>query len=142
MRLRGEEGASAVEFAIVAPLLVMLLFGILGFGLAFLQVQSIRTAVREGGRAAAVGATLKEIRDKTVSTSSSSIPSGQAALVEVSPNAADMNMPVCTPQQIGEDVTVTYRTTNLPQGGVVVHIPLLPDIVMRPVVSASFRCEV
>jgi Flp pilus assembly protein TadG len=142
MRLRGEEGASAVEFAIIAPLLFMLLFGILGFGLAFLQVQSIRTAVREGGRAAAVGATVKGVRDKTVAASSGSIPSGQASLVEVSPSSGGVNLPACTPQQIGDDVTVTYRTTNLPQGGVVVHIPLLPDIVMRPTISASFRCEV
>ena len=55
---RREEGASAVEFAILAPLLFMLLFGIIGFGLAFLQVQSIRTAVREGGRYAATGASV------------------------------------------------------------------------------------
>jgi len=31
---------------------------------------------------------------------------------------------------------------NLPDGGVVVRIPLIPDIHMTPVITASFRCEV
>ena len=37
---------------------------------------------------------------------------------------------------------MTYDTSNLPEGGVIVRIPLLPDIVMTPVITASFRCEV
>jgi Flp pilus assembly protein TadG len=135
MRLRREDGASAVEFALVTPLLFMLVFGIIGFGLAFLQVQSIRTAVREGGRAAAVGAPMGTVQQKTVDASSGSIPTGQKANVLVSPAQ-------CTPNTIGDDVSVTYNTANLPDGGVIVRIPLIPDIVMHPVISASFRCEV
>ena len=54
--LRREEGASAVEFALIAPLLFMLVFGIIYFGIAFLRMQTLRSSVREGGRAAAVGA--------------------------------------------------------------------------------------
>jgi Flp pilus assembly protein TadG len=135
MRIRREDGASAVEFALVAPLLFMLVFGIIGFGLAFLQVQSIRTAVREGGRAAAVGAPTATVQQKTIDASSGSIPTGQNTNVIVSPAQ-------CTPNNIGSDVSVTYNTANLPAGGVVVRIPLIPDIVMRPVISASFRCEV
>jgi Flp pilus assembly protein TadG len=135
---RREEGASAVEFAIVAPLLFMLLFGIIGFGLAFLQVQSIRTAVREGGRAAAVGQSVSGTQQTTVDASSGSIPDGQQSNVIVSSSLGGR----CTANNIGDDVTVSYDTGLLPGGGVVVHIPLLPDIVMAPVITASFRCEV
>ena len=138
MRLRHEDGASAVEFALIAPLLFMLLFGIIGFGLAFLRVQSIRTAVREGGRAAAVGAPVATTQQTTVSASSGYIPSDQSSRVVVSSSLAGR----CTPNNIGDDVTVTYNTSNLPEGGVIVRIPLLPDIVMTPVITASFRCEV
>ena len=138
MRLRHEDGASAVEFALIAPLLFMLLFGIIGFGLAFLRVQSIRTAVREGGRTAAVGAPVATTQQKTVSASSGYIPSDQSGQVAVSSSLAGR----CTPNNIGDDVTVTYDTSNLPEGGVIVRIPLLPDIVMTPVITASFRCEV
>ena len=54
--LHRQEGASAVEFALIAPLLFMLVFAIVYFGLAFMRMQTMRSAVREGGRAAAVGA--------------------------------------------------------------------------------------
>ena len=37
---------------------------------------------------------------------------------------------------------MSYDTSNLPDGGVVVRIPLTPDIHMTPVITASFRCEV
>lgn len=47
-------GASAVEFAIVAPLLFMLLFGILGFGIVFAQNLALENAARAGARAGVV----------------------------------------------------------------------------------------
>jgi Flp pilus assembly protein TadG len=137
-RVLREDGASAVEFALILPLLVILIFGIIEFGIAFLQLQSIRTGIREGGRAAAVGATVTTTRQKTVAASTGSIPSGQEGNVQVSSNQAGR----CTPQNIGSDVTVSYDTANLPGGGVVVQIPLMDDLVMSPVISASFRCEV
>jgi hypothetical protein len=37
---------------------------------------------------------------------------------------------------------VSYDTSKLPAGGVIVRIPLMPDIVMKPIITASFRCEV
>ena len=135
MRFRREDGASAVEFALVTPLLFMLVFGIIGFGLAFLQVQSIRTAVREGGRAAATGAPANTVQQRTIDASSNAIPTGQNSNVIVSPGQ-------CNANNIGSNVSVSYDTANLPGGGVVVRIPLLPDIVMHPVIAASFRCEV
>jgi Flp pilus assembly protein TadG len=133
-RIDLEDGASAVEMALLAPLLFMLVFGIIGFGLAFLQVQSIRTAVREGGRAAAVGASISTTQQKTIAASSGSIPSSPASDVHVSG--------VCNPNNIGSDVTVTYNTADLPSGGVIVKIPMMPDIHMTPVITARFRCEV
>jgi Flp pilus assembly protein TadG len=136
--LHREEGASAVEFALLAPLLFLILFGIIEFAIAFLHVQSIRTGVREGGRAAAVGAQVSTTQERTVDASVGSIPADDASLVQVQSSEAGR----CTPQNIGSDVTVSYDTANLPGGGVVVQIPLIPDIVMNPVISASFRCEV
>lgn len=46
----GERGAVAVEFALVLPVLVMLMFGIITSGLAYADHLSITNAVREGGR--------------------------------------------------------------------------------------------
>jgi Flp pilus assembly protein TadG len=133
--LRREDGASAVEMALLAPLLFMLVFGIIEFGLAFLQVQSIKTGVREGGRAAAVGWSESDVQQKTIDASSGAIPGSPSSDVVVSQQ--------CTAQNIGSDVVVSYDTTNLNGGaGIVVRIPLLPDIHLTPNISAQFRCEV
>ncbi len=51
---RGDRGASAVEFALVVPLLLVLVFGIINFGILFSQQLSINNAVREGARRAVV----------------------------------------------------------------------------------------
>ena len=132
--LRREEGASAVEFALIAPLLFMIVFGILYFGVAFMKMQNLRSAVREGGRAAAVGApTIGEVQSKVQTASLGSIP-----------NAGDVAVSrLCDgDESAGEDITVSYDTANLPDGGIVVSIPFVPTMHLTPTISASFRCEV
>ena len=52
--VRGESGAAAVEFALIAPLLFMILFGIVQFGIAWSQKEIFVLAAREGARYAAV----------------------------------------------------------------------------------------
>jgi Flp pilus assembly protein TadG len=49
-----EKGASAVEFAIVLPLLLTLVFGIMETGWLFAQINDIHHGAREGARLAAV----------------------------------------------------------------------------------------
>jgi Flp pilus assembly protein TadG len=136
--LHREHGASAVELALIFPLVSLFLFGIIEFGVAFLQVQSIRTGVREGGRAAAVGSLVSQTQQKTVDASVGSIPTNQAGNVQVSSSQSGR----CTAQNIGSDVTVSYNTANLPGGGIVIQIPLITEMVLKPVVTAKFRCEV
>ena len=53
-RERREGGAALVEFALVAPLLILLLFGLIEFGMALNDYQSIRQGVRDGARQAVV----------------------------------------------------------------------------------------
>jgi Flp pilus assembly protein TadG len=53
-KLRREGGQTFVEFAIVLPILVMLVLGIAQFGVAFHNYLSITDATRVGARAAAV----------------------------------------------------------------------------------------
>ena len=49
-----ERGANLVEFALIAPLLVILVLGIIEFGLLFGEYNEIRHSAREGARYAAV----------------------------------------------------------------------------------------
>ncbi len=51
---KNEKGASAVEFALILPILVILIFGIFEFAIAFNSYVTITHAAREGVRLAAV----------------------------------------------------------------------------------------
>lgn len=50
--LRSESGAALVEFAIVLPILLVLVFGVVDFARAFYTVNNLTAAVREGARLA------------------------------------------------------------------------------------------
>ncbi|MCA1694160.1 MAG: pilus assembly protein [Actinobacteria bacterium] len=55
MRLRqGEDGAAVVEFALVLPILMMFVFGIVEFGRGYNARIELTAAVREGARTAAL----------------------------------------------------------------------------------------
>lgn len=55
-RAGGEDrGAAALEFALVVPVLLLLIFGIIEFGLAFQAQLALTHGAREGARLAAVG---------------------------------------------------------------------------------------
>jgi Flp pilus assembly protein TadG len=56
-KVRSERGANLVEFALVAPLLILLVFGIIEFSWAFAQNLNVRHGAREGARLAAVNFT-------------------------------------------------------------------------------------
>jgi Flp pilus assembly protein TadG len=67
----GERGAAAVEFALVAPLLVLLIFCIIDLGRAFATLNQLAAAARQGARVAAVlpdpdGTQLEQVRDAVV----------------------------------------------------------------------------
>lgn len=53
-RDRGDRGANLVEFAILLPLLVLLVLGIIEFAWVFAQNLNVRHGAREGARLAAV----------------------------------------------------------------------------------------
>ena len=63
-RARDERGAAAVEFAIVASLFFMLVFGIIDFGFAFHSWNNAANAAREGARKAAVDSNVGDITQR------------------------------------------------------------------------------
>ena len=46
----GERGAALVEFALISPLLFLILAGIIDFSMVFNNYQAVRQGVREGVR--------------------------------------------------------------------------------------------
>jgi len=67
--IRGRNGSSRgqtlIEFALVAPIIFLLLFGIVDFGLALDRRITLQHAVREGARYAAVHDGCTDIQDRT-----------------------------------------------------------------------------
>ena len=135
-KLRGEDGAAAVEFALVVSLLFVLLFGIMEFGLAFFQLQSLRSATREGARAAAIDGDAAEISDAIVAGSSGSLPDGFSGYtLSPSDGCAD---------DTTELVEVTLPRASLPsnvRSTFDINIPFLPQFTLTPEIRGSFRCE-
>jgi Flp pilus assembly protein TadG len=56
-RRRGQEGQGMVEFALVLPFLLMIVLGIIQFGILFHNYLTLTDAVRAGARQAAVSRT-------------------------------------------------------------------------------------
>jgi Flp pilus assembly protein TadG len=79
-RAADESGASAVEFAIVASVLFMIMFGTIQFGLAYNRYQGLQAGAREGARLGSVGGTYSQIFQRvkdsvsTIDTSSAISP--------------------------------------------------------------------
>jgi len=69
--LNNQKGQALVEFALVFPILLLLVMGILQFGMMLNSYLSIENASREGARAGIVGSSDSEIRNTIISTSPS-----------------------------------------------------------------------
>ena len=103
-----------VEFAIAAPLLFLLLFGIIDFGWAFSQNLDVKHAAREGARLAAVNAAggtdpddrldelIRLIRERSTELTDADT----QVYVELADGPADANS---TSADIGDSVVVCMR---------------------------------
>ncbi len=58
---RDQQGQALLELALALPILLLLIFGIIQFGIIFLDNQVINQAAREGVRVGAVGGSDAEI---------------------------------------------------------------------------------
>ncbi|HEY8491025.1 MAG TPA: TadE/TadG family type IV pilus assembly protein [Dehalococcoidia bacterium] len=65
---RGERGQSLVEFALVLPLFLILVFGIVDFGNALQDYITLSNAAREGARLGVTGVPEATIRQRTLDT--------------------------------------------------------------------------
>jgi hypothetical protein len=68
-RQRRQRGQSMVEFALLLPIFLVVLFLIIDFGVGVSRWVVITNSTREGARIGAVGATTAEIADKVSTTS-------------------------------------------------------------------------
>src|SRR5262245_53057134 len=96
--LRNEQGQSMTEFALVLPILALLLFGIIQFGIVFNNYVQLTDATRAGARKAAVSRHSNDPRGDCRS----------AVIQSVGPNMRpDLQTDCTSTWEPGSDVTVT-----------------------------------
>lgn len=118
-----ERGAAAVEFALVVPILVALLLGIVDYGLLFTDTVSTRNGVREGARQGVVsnftstgctsGTSFDQLRCKTKAEIGAL--SGTAAVKVSAPQGWIKGKPLIV-------------CTIVPNPGVIKFVPMPADI--------------
>ena len=123
MRLQsraGERGAAAIEFALILPILVILVFGVIEFGRVFNAQISITNAAREGARYMAIHNSAPGARTAAANAAPSLTPALSVGSVDVGP---------CV---LGSPVTVTVRyTVDFITGYFGANIPLTGKGVMQ-----------
>lgn len=108
-RLGGDRGASAVEFALVVPLLLLFLFGTVSCARAFQVQASISGAAREAARTMALTNSPAQAVDVAVFAAST-------ATIALSPAQVSISPSTCTGAAPGTNVTVVVTYPFQPMG--------------------------
>jgi Flp pilus assembly protein TadG len=112
IRGRSEDGAQLVEFALVLPLLLLVMLGIAEFGFAFQRYEVVTNAAREGARLAVLpGYGDGDVQGRVAAYLSS----GRVPATVTNPKVVveDVSIPVAggRPPISAKRVTVTYTYT-------------------------------
>ena len=106
MRSRRHRGAAAVEFALIVPLLVMILFGIIEFGYAFYVQASVAGAARVGVRNYSINYSQPSSSANAVAVATSAVPVPADVISAVL-------SPACTTAGAQTTMVITYRYHSL-----------------------------
>src|SRR5205085_4739777 len=145
-RWHREDGAAAIEFAIVTVLLLLIVFGILEYGRSYSQIEVLNGAAREGARIGAVQGTRSDIEAAVLSsagpyqnqisniTVTAKSESGAPAPSGQDPPCQDSSSSPAVVTQGGEvQVTFDYHAK--------VNVGLLPPLNETISIEGVFRCE-
>jgi Flp pilus assembly protein TadG len=145
-RWHREDGAAAVEFAIVTVLLLLIVFGILEYGRIYSQIEVLNGAAREGARVGAVQGTRSDITNAVMAsagpysdqisnvTVTAKSESGATAPAAQDPPCQDSSSAPAVVTQ-GGTITVTFDYQAK------VNVGLLPPLNETVSIEGVFRCE-
>lgn len=101
LRFRDERGQALTEFALVLPILALLLFGVIQFGITFNNYLTLTDAVRAGARKGAVARHMTTNREAAVEQAV------MDASTDLKLSDLDVTVAVSPGWEQGADVTVT-----------------------------------
>lgn len=135
-----EGGAVAVEFALLLPLMIVILFAIIEFGIAITHLLAYSSGAREGARYAAVH--CRPEAEKCTNTLignriKASIPAGYPLDYTAVAGYPGLGAPkdCSVAANAGALVTVSWQQL------IPIRVPFLPDITWTVHPSGTFRCE-
>lgn len=137
-RVRDQRGAVAVEFALILPVLLLILFGTIEFGRVWSQYQVFQGAAREGARCAAVAASSNCVIQDHINGASGAYTPATTASVRVGTGtivAATDSSAGCTDATKGQDVRVYWSQP------LAVDIPFWSNVTIITTIDGLFRCE-
>jgi Flp pilus assembly protein TadG len=138
-RAKRHHGAVAVEFAVLLPLMLMILFAVIGFGQALSRVQGYVGAAREGARYVAVhcdnistGCSAGAVNTRVQQAAGANNPIGVANVTVTQTNPGGVALPNCAPASI---VSVSWTQP------LTIEIPFIPTFNLSVPITGTFRCE-
>ena len=112
-RWRSDEGAELIEFALVLPMLLLVVLGIAEFGFMFQRYEVITNAAREGARIAVLpGYSTTDVQNRVAAY----VTQGRVPTTTTNPTVTviDVDIPLPGGVPIGaKRVTVTYAHTYM-----------------------------
>jgi len=136
-RAARDRGAVAVEFALILPVLLLIVVGTIEFGRVYSQVQVYNSSAREGARCASVMAqsyaTCRSLADVQARINTASDPYADPPAATITTGGVAGTG--CTDNTIGQVVRVSW---NQP---LQLSIPFWGNVTVTPTIQSTFRCE-
>ena len=123
----GQSGASAVEFALILPVFILIMIGTLCYGLYFGAAHSIQQLAAEAARATVPGLTPVE----RVLLAQASVDASLPSYTMITPERIVVTVGVHAGSADLFDVAVTYDASNMPIWIFEGLLPLPPKVIQR-----------
>ena len=142
-RRRSEGGAAAVEFALVVPFLLLILFGIIAYGVVFAQSLSLSNSARQAARSGVIdGTTCGQVSALAQDAANTIAMDGASAVVTITRGTSEATASpacaggdqLCKNQPDGTNIYVRLVYNTSP---IVPMVPI-PDSLEG---KGVFRCE-
>lgn len=139
--VRDEEGAELIEFVLVFPILLLILSGLLDFGMMMRSYEVVTNAAREGARVAVLdGYDSNDIQNRVTQYANASGLGGAAPVATTTNVSVTTAAGTFTARSVS--VTWTYQMAILGSvsslfGGTIGNVPLTSTAVMRTEVQGA-----
>jgi hypothetical protein len=139
-RQSGQSGQSLMEFAIVLPLLLLIAFGIIEFGRAYYQYNTLSKAIRNGARYMSFhpydntnisNAQNMVVYGQTSGGSTPVLPGLTPSMISVTPSGGTPPYDPINPPQSVTVAVVNYPFNSLVPGIISLNVTFSPQVMFR-----------